>query len=182
MSFEAFEARINNIGNALDKLLPDTISVAIMQELESKYKNRIFDNGLKADGSKIGEYSTEPTYFSSSTFVRKAAFKPLGKPNAEGKQKRNKKTMFLQGGYSEFRGIQGRENQFINLKLSGSEERAFKTMKFGNSTLFGNTDQHESDKIQGQQDRFDGIFELSEDEKKFIREEITKQAILITKK
>lgn len=180
-TFASFQERIHQIGTNLDSMMPDVIAIAIFVELEAMYKRRIFDNGLKSDGSQIGEYSNESGYYSKDKFIRKAAFKPHGKPNADGAKRTKNKTMFIAGGYSEFRSIQGRETKHINFKYSGSEERAFKTMKFGNAALFGNTDLNESIKIESQQERYGNTFELSEVEKQFIRDEIVDQAVVTIK-
>lgn len=180
-TFASFQERIHQIGTNLDSMMPDVIATAIFGELEAMYKRRIFDNGLKSDGSQIGEYSNKPIYVGKDEFVRKAAFKPHGKPDANGKKRTKNKTMFIAGGYSEFRSIQGRETNHINFKYSGSEERAFKTMKFGNAALFGNTDLNESIKIESQQEKFGNTFELSEGEKQFIRDEIQDKAVVTIK-
>jgi len=180
-SYQSFEARLKDIGHSLDELMPDIIAVAIMGELESQYKNRIFDNGKDSTGQSIGEYSKEPGYYSKESFVRKGAFKGVGKPNKEGARRTKNKTMYIAGGYSEFRAIQGRQNNHVNLKLSGSMERAFKTMKVGNAAMFGNTDSDESKKIEGNEERYGAVFELDASEKQFLKDEIRDKAVLTIK-
>ena len=173
MSFTDISNQLKELGKNLDAKMPGLIATAALVEFEAAWKERIFDKGLKSDGSKIGNYSTTPAYFNKNTFIRKSAFKPRGKNGGE------TKTMFLPGGYSEFRDIQGRETDHINLKFSGSEERAFRIYKFGSEVIFGNADDFEHKKIEGQEDDFGAIFEPSKEEEDLLNSLITEQSILV---
>lgn len=109
-------------------------------------KTRIHEEGRAADNSNIGTYSTKEMYASKSQFVG-SGFTPLGKiktgkdvsagtattkvsfKNSKGKVKTKKvaikkdfterKSMFLPGGYKQFRQVQGRPADKVNLSLSG---------------------------------------------------------------
>lgn len=174
-SFNDIYLDLQKISKDLDSKMPSLIATTAMIELEAVWKERIFDRGEKTDGTPIGNYSTQPSYFSKDTFIRKAAFKPIGKTG-----KKTKSTMFLQGGYSEFRDIQGRETKTMNLKLTGSEERAFRVYKFGNESIFGNADEMENKKIQGQEEKLGEVFDMSTFEQQFLNERILHQSIIVS--
>jgi hypothetical protein len=180
MAFQDVSIKLNEIANKLDQVMPDIIAVQVMNELMAMHKKRIFDDGLNTDGAKLGEYSTTEKYFAKDKFIRKSAFKGVGKPNKEGKRKANT-TMFLAKGYSEFRDIQGRKTDHINLKFSGSLEGNIFPLKEGNAVLYGTTDVNESIKFDGLEDRFE-VFGLSIQETEFLKNEITEQAILVAGK
>lgn len=181
MSFESVNIRLQEIAKNLDAQMPSVITAAIMTELSAMHKKRIFSDGISTDGSPIGEYSQTPGYFSKDKFIRKAAFKGVGKPSSEGKRRTGNKTMFLAKGYSEFRDIQGRKTDKKTLKFSGSLERNIDVLKLGNSTLYGTTDSLESDKFQGLEEDY-AVFGLSINEREFLKDEITDQAIIVAKK
>ena len=117
MSFTLLSDKLMEIAKELDDKMPDIIASASMAELMAIHKERIFDKGEKSDGSKIGEYSTTPIYVDKSSFIRKNAFKGVGKKGKNGKQRKDNKTMYIPGGYSEFRTLNGRQNSHINFKF-----------------------------------------------------------------
>ena len=201
MSFNEVSERLVDLSAQLDTKMPDVLAVAVMGELMAMHKKRIFDDGLNTKGESLGEYSTEEAYFSKDEFVRKAAFKPQGKDPKKQlkttlfdigtKKKRTvqikknfteRKTMFLPKGYSEFRDIQGRKTDHINFKLSGSLEAGINVVKNENSALYGTTSAFESKKFEGLEERFDGVFGLTQGEQQFLKDEITDQAIVIASK
>jgi len=137
--------------------------------LKADMTDRIFLNGLDLDGSPIGKYSTSPMYASlnQSSQVRSSSLKGRGKEAKKGQRNQGKfkngnsrKSMYLPGGYSEFRSVVGRQNSKVDLNLTGSlrgdirigerddvVELAFTTDKqlaiaegnearFGNKTIF----------------------------------------------
>jgi len=180
MSFSEVDIRLQQIAKNLDKQMPSLITAAIMVELSAKHKKRIFSDGIRTDGSPIGEYSQKPGYYSKDKFIRKAAFKGVGKPSDKGKRRTGNKTMFLAKGYSEFRDIQGRKTDKKNLKFSGSLEKNIDVVKLGNATLYGTTDADESIKFQAHEDNYE-VFGLSIAEREFLIKEIQDQAIIIVR-
>ena len=142
--------RLESLAKHLDSVMPDIIAIQTMNEVMAEHKDRIFGKGLATDGSEIGEYSKKPAYFSKDEFIRKAAFTPQGKekkgPFKNGKER---KSMFLTNGYSEFRGIQGRRNDKKNYKFSGDLERSLNVVKIGETVFYGTTNQGASDKYHG---------------------------------
>lgn len=96
------------------------IRIPAANRLLANTKNRIINEGKATDGSRIGNYSTRPLYASKKSFVKKGAFKPQGKTGvAKFSNGKARKSMYLPGGYAQFRQIQGREAGFVNAELSG---------------------------------------------------------------
>lgn len=100
-----------------------------MFELEADLKDRIFLDGKDSEGSAIGNYSTKPIYVSVSgtSQVRSSSLKPRGKNSQKGqrnqgtfKNGKERKSMYLPGGYSEYRKVVGRQNKTVDLNLTGS--------------------------------------------------------------
>jgi hypothetical protein len=181
MSFEALNTRLKEIASNLDRLMPDVIAQSVMLELKAMHNQRIFDKGLRTDGSDIGTYSDAPAYFAKEQFIRKSVFKGIGKPNKIGKRKTGNKTMFIATGYAGFRDMQGRRSDRKNLKYSGSLEKNLEVQKFGNSVLYGTTNLTESKKFEALEEEYD-VFGLSGNEKQFVKEEIKNQAVVVAKK
>lgn len=181
--FDLVSDRLAEIARNLDEKMPSLIATQSMVELEAEWKDRIFGRGEMSDGSKIGNYSTEPAYFTKDSFIRVNAFKPQGKKSKESKFKNGnqRQSMYLPGGYSEFRDIQGRENEFVNLKFGGSMERGFRVYKFGNEVLFGNASAVESLKIQGNEDKFGNWTQTSEAEEQNLKNNIADLAVVTAK-
>ena len=181
--FDLVSDRLSEIAKNLDEKMPSLIATQSMIELEAEWKDRIFVRGTMYDGSKIGEYSTKPTYYTKDAFIRQSAFKPQGKTSKDSKFKNGKqrKSMFLQGGYSEFRGIQSRQNQFVDLDFSSSMRGAFRVYKFGNEVVFGNASTVENLKVQGNEDRYGKWTLTNEIEEQNLRDSITDLSILTAK-
>ena len=163
--------------------MPDLIATQAMVELQGEWLDRIALRGENSDGGKIGDYSTTPTYFSQKSFIRVKSFNPKGKNSSNKKFKNgnDRKSMYLVGGYSEFRGIQSRENDFVNLKFGGSMLDSFRVYKFGEEVLFGNASAYENKKVEGNTERFGEWASLTEYEKEFLKGQITDQAIIVSK-
>lgn len=182
MAFEILSDRLQEIARNLDEKMPNIIATQSMVEFEAEWKDRVFNKGENSDGESIGTYSDKQGYFSKNEFIRKAAFKPIGKTNKGNfKNGKQRKSMFLQGGYNEFRDIQGRETPKVNLKFSGSMERAFRVYKFGSEVLFGNADKLEHLKVEGNTDRFGEWSNPTLQEQEMLKESIINEAIIIAK-
>jgi hypothetical protein len=181
--WEEFINRIEGMAENLDRQMPDVLAIATMAEVMAMHKERVFDLGLNSDGVQIGEYSTDPAYFSKSAFIRKAAFKQQGKQN-KGKFKNGneRKSMFITTGYSGFRQIQGREIDNVKTKYSGDLERSFQVVKVGEAVYYGTTNQGASDKFESLTNQYGEIYPLTTEEKQFMRDDVIKQAIIIDKR
>ncbi len=177
MGFEVLSERLQEIARNLDDQFPTTIAMQSMIELQGEWIDRISLRGENSDGGKIGTYSKKPNYFSKDKFAKGKAFKPIGKTG-----KKTKNTMYLQGGYNQFRDINSRETPNVNLKFTGSMEGAFRVYKFGSEVLFGNADNLEHKKVEGNTARFGEWASLTEGEKIFLKEAIVDKAIIVAKK
>ena len=176
MGFEVLSERLAEIARNLDEQFPTTIAMQSMIELQGEWLDRIA-RGENSDNQPIGVYSTKANYFSKDKFARAKAFKPIGKTG-----KKTKTTMYLQGGYNQFRDINQRETPEVNLKFSGSMLGAFRVYKFGSEVVFGNADALEHKKVEGNTDRFGEWSALTEGEKEFLKEAIVDKAIIVAKK
>lgn len=99
--------------------------------LQSK---RIFTDGLKTDGSQIGQYSTTPAYFTASQARQKSAVTPpTGKTGKDtfASTGQKHKSKFFDGGYKEFRAEQGLNSDYINLDYHGDLKSDFENIKGG---------------------------------------------------
>lgn len=182
MAFTDLSAYLQDISRKLDEQMPDVGVVQAMNELRAEWQERVFDRGENAAGGKIGNYSTKPAYFSRAAFIRDNAFMPNGKDSSDKTFKNGKprKSMYLPLGYAEFRSIQDRQADFVNLKFGGSMEKAFNVYKFGGEVLFGNADAAEHQKVIGNEERFGDWASLQEAEKDYLRTQLADQAIIIT--
>lgn len=167
--FNSVIERLQAIALELDTKMPDIIETICMQEFEAEWKNRIFGTGNTEE-----KYSTTPIYVNKEKFVRSSAFKGAGK---KGNQT---KTMYIQGGYAEFRSIQGRKTDAVYSKLTGSLERAFRVYKIGNSVLFGNADELESKKFKGLSQKYGGFYEANQKEKEILINSIKNNAVIVS--
>lgn len=156
---------LNNLNEALKDKLKEInegsfrASVAAATALKAEMLDRIFGQGKDSTGGKIGSYSTKPYYADKESFIRKGSFKPVGKYGDKkfttGKKKgQPHQSMYLKGGYKEFRDIQGRQTQAVDLKLSGSLFNAIVLAQENNTTLIGITSQRESNKRKGNEKHF----------------------------
>jgi hypothetical protein len=181
MAFEQLTERLNEIAKKLDEAVPEVALVQSFTELQADFLQRVFVDGTASDGSKIGDYSTKPEYFTKNQFVKTAAFKAQGK-NGDTKFKtvtRPRTSMYLKGGYKEFRDVQGRPTNTVNLDLSGSLKRAYRVFKFGDSVLFGQNDTEEHKKIEGLTDRFGEWQSLTQEEIDNLKATIPEQIAII---
>jgi len=89
---------------------------------------RIFDKGINGAGTSIGRYSVNPAYYTRKQFKRGGSFKGQGK-KAKGKFKNGKqrKSMYLSGGYKQLKSIQGMQSAFVNLSYSNDLRNDFAT-------------------------------------------------------
>jgi hypothetical protein len=203
MAFEQLTERLNEIAKKLDEAVPEVALVQSFVELQADFLSRVFEQGLNSQNEKIGEYDDSPAYFSKDEFINKGAFRPQGKdPDNENKAttqfirvsniatKKTRKlaikkdfserlSMYLPKGYKEFRDIQGRPTAYVNLKFSGSLERAYRVFKFGDSVLFGQNDTEEHKKIEGLTDRFGEWQSLTQEEVERLKESIPEQIAII---
>lgn len=209
MAFSDLSDKLQEIADRLDAQAVDVAVVQSMTELLGDFKQRVFVDGLDSEGNKLGTYSEKPNYYTKDQFVRKSAFKAQGKDSDENSktgvirtttavynintQKKKsiavKKTsgggmtertsMYLPQGYKEFRQIQGRQTEFVDLDYSGSLNKAYRVFKFGDTALMGQNDAFEHKKIEGLTDKYGDFQSLTDEEKKRYAEYLGEQVKLI---
>lgn len=121
MTIKEFQISLQKKANDI-KLFAEPLRFAAF-DVTAKMGNRIFDNGMATDNSKIGEYSTKPIYVNPDTLYKKGLGVPRGK-NGETKFKTGKKTgqphktKYLEGGYKQLRNMLGNRIDIVDLTLS----------------------------------------------------------------
>lgn len=129
-----------------------------MANLQADLKERIFLNGISTDGQSIGKYSTRPYYASlrPNSQVRSSSLKPRGKNSNKGKFANGKprKTMYLPGGYAEYRSVVGRQNAKVDLNLTGSLQKDIRLGGSDNKLILAFTTEEQKEIASGNETRF----------------------------
>lgn len=182
MDFKDFSITLKNISTALDTMMPYLLNTEVMIDVMAEHKDRIFNRGLNSYKNEIGGYSSKESYYSKGKFIRISAFKPQGKKNKGNfKNGKERKSMYISTGYTGFRDIQGRKTDKVNLKYSGSLERGLNVVKFVDIIIYGCTSEKESLKLNGLENKYEDVFELSEEEKEMMKEKTSDAVAFIIK-
>lgn len=131
-------------------------------------------SGEASDGSKIGDYSKDKIYVGLASFKGfESKFRP----------KQGKKTMKFEQGYSEFRSFIGRQNNYVDLSLSGSMHKSFRGVLYGADAIIALFGQDSIDKAEGNEKRFKkDILRPSADDIEIIKNVMTNQIMLLFKR
>ena len=158
MNLEQLKQKLNSLSDGLKNEIKNAVVLPASLKLLANFKNRIFKDGKDSNEQELGSYSTKPTYASKTNFANKSGFKNIGKTG-------NKiKTMYLGGGYKQFREIQGRSTK-KNLDLTGSLRSSVQLGVKENEIVLGITSQKESLKARGNEWRLNkDVFKLSRTE------------------
>lgn len=140
--------KLQQFNKAFETKIKQRLLIVSNEALRGSMLKRIFEEGLDSNDTRIGNYSTKPMYASRDAFVKKSAFKGKGKVRAK------TKTMYLDGGYSQFRQVQGRDTSKVNLDLTGDLRSSIQTVKNGNIIEIGITSDFASKKGRGNERRF----------------------------
>jgi hypothetical protein len=115
---------------------------------------RIFVEGMASNGEPIGEYSDDkPIYVNPNASPVK--FTPEGKPGSR-VNKQNRRTKYF-ASYKAFRGAIGRENAFVNLRLTNILQNDFNTGLVQISAVKWEAivkNKVNADKVEGNEGRF----------------------------
>lgn len=115
MTPEEYQNSLNNRFALEIKAMEDAF-LATVKDAVGNMGVRIFEEGKNSSGSTIGTYkNNNELYVSDSRSPRAGNHK--GKPNEQGKSKTIKTTYYES--YKGFRSKQGRESNFVNLRLFG---------------------------------------------------------------
>ena len=141
-----------------------TAAFSVLAELQ----DRIFRDGKAADDSQIGSYSSDEIWIKIPyQGVNNSRFKKKGKPKGKDKKaKETKETMYFVGGYSEFRKKAGRQNDKVDLSLSGELARNVIVGKKGDSIVIGISTSENVKKAESLEKMYKKtIFKLTNEEK-----------------
>lgn len=152
--------RIKELAARVSKEEALRIRVPAANRLLANTKNRIINEGRASDGSRIGNYSTKPAYYSRKQFVRKGSFKGIGKNGGK-----PRKTMYIATGYSGFRQVQGLQTQFVNMELSGDLMLSYVSVPDNNANIKqGLNTELSAKKREGLEKRFKPFLRSTKDE------------------
>ena len=192
---KTLERFINRFGNVIAKNAKRIERVAITTTY-GLYLRRIFNDGKATDGSKIGQYSTNPTLIGAQSFrTRSQANKVLGSKKKRSalswvKAKGNN-LVVLKGGYKELRSLQGLQTSTVNLQY---RDDLFRSVKIGTNkgdTVIGFVDGRglkgkadlQRKKAEGNEARFGKqIFTISKSEQKAMDLAVIKEVDAIIRK
>lgn len=112
-----------------------------MLVVEGNIKRRVFNDGLRADGTPIGQYSERPFSLDLVEARRKypqlplSRMKPRGRPTKgrkrgstaplvrtgkDGQREfRERRSLYFPGGYKQFREMVNRQSEYVDLMLTG---------------------------------------------------------------
>jgi hypothetical protein len=170
MNLEFLQARIEAVGQIMSADgTKKRISAAAAFAVIAEYKRRIFTDGIATDGAPIGQYSTRPFYQNPNALVGvpTGGIVPQGRT---GKTQFNNgkpyKTKYLARGYAELRELTGRQSNTVDLNFSGSLERSIQVVQEGNASSIRYTNEFESIKMTGNEERFGRVIsEPTEEER-----------------
>lgn len=170
------------------------VAIVVVKELEADFKRRIFNDGKATNGSKIGSYSTKGIYVNPSKPKKGlpkgklSKLKPRGKNPKSGqffKNGKKRKTAYLDDGYKQLRSVFGRQNQKIDLSLTGTLRLNIKALQRGSGAALAFTDLRGQLISAGQEHRKKKrIFRVSQAEKRKMFDNtrrLIRQAIAKTK-
>ena len=156
------------VQGAKSAMLPATLNV------EANLRRRVFNEGVKADGTSIGKYSTSPMYLhiatAQSTYgstLPLSGIAPRGKPSA-GKKRGAKarkvrgevvplQSRYYPGGYAEFRREMGRQSDHVDLMLSGELAGSIRTGRVGDEAVISFVNDEAREKADGNEIRFGNV-------------------------
>jgi hypothetical protein len=132
---------LRGITAGLEAALEAELPLALL-DMEADIKRRIFLNGLDANGTKIGSYSTEPIYVSIKGAKKRYGSQiPTSKLKGKGKADSSKskfkngnsrRSQYFKDGYSGFRKLMDRDTSTVNLDLTSNLQNSILTGTNGN--------------------------------------------------
>ena len=115
-----------------------------LNEFVADFSERVFEDGKASDGSQIGKYSERP-WNAKDELTGYSGLLPISKLKGQ---------TFFKGGYKELRGKLGRENDFVNLDLTGSLRLSVKVGQISGNAAVGITGNEDAKKAKDNENRF----------------------------
>ena len=177
------EEYVKEIERRISQLRKADLIYPVATKVHADMSERIFDKGVNGDGNKIGEYSTEPAYYSKKQFKKTSAFKPRGKNSNASKFKdgKTRKSMFIADGYHGLKGVQGYKNDTVNLTYSSTLRNNFDAgLTEDKGDVIVRLNSANADKMGWMVSKYGkATFKHTKEEKQFFRDEITKRLIKV---
>lgn len=151
MAVKGYDSLISQLNKMMQT---ERIMIASLNTVLAKQKERIFQKGNDADGSKIGSYSTNPISISRKN------------------QSRNTGKTYFKGGYREYKGLTGKGNSYVNLRNTDQMMMDYGVHILGKDEYgLGFTNAFNFNKSEWNEEKYDKeIFAESEEEAKlFLR-------------
>jgi hypothetical protein len=188
MTIDEAIANIDGFLNTLETEMPK-LSDEVALDALALIKNRIIDQGKGIEGAA---YSTKPMLATKEQFIVKSRFKQSteevvlkrdGKKNKKGqlvkrgvwlkfpKAKKAVAVMKIDGGYREFREIQGRPGDHVNLSYSGKMWQGTTIVARARNgytwvTIIGGGNQEAQDKLSWMTDKYGKFLSVTDEEEK----------------
>ncbi len=168
-------ALLKRIPEAIEATIESELTIAI-GDMEADIKRRIFLNGLDANGTKIGSYSTDPIYVSiNGARKRYGSQIPTSKLKGKGKAENSKskfkngnsrRSQYFKNGYAGFREFMGRDIGTVNLDLTGNLQNSISSGTNANVATIAFLNTEAQDLAGYLEERFSGknIFAASQGE------------------
>lgn len=182
MTLQEYVNKIRTLAETGSQQAINSVIEPAANELLAVTKNRIINEGKSGDDTQIGVYDKKAGYYSKKQFINKSGFKAVGQrgykgekiaptakagvykvvktktiKNKDGKTKRVSlapKSMYLPEGYYQFRALNGRENDKVNMVLSGDTMQRYQLELTNKSVIMGMTTQKAAKIRQGNDRRF----------------------------
>lgn len=169
-SSAAIERFFGDFSRELERRAPGILFVGI-QSLNEQYKERIFQNGLDSNMQVIApKYTWQKKFYPKEMFVQKSKFQPNAMVQGQ-------RVMYIPGGYEEFRRLNGRQVNRVDLSFTGSLSASLQPAQLNTRVVFGYTNRNEKrnkgDKLERQYGKL--IFRASQPEIDLAQEVIQKE-------
>lgn len=170
--------RIENSVAKIPQIIANAEVLAINDILGSMSR-RIFNEGGKTDGSRIGQYSSKNTLLGAKSFRNKGAADSFFANSSELQWVRFKgrSLAVLPGGYKRLREIQGLETGFVNLQYTGKLSATLDIGTINDNPAIGLTTEKSADIVEGLEKKYGVIF-IPQDEEVKIAIDLAGQYII----
>ena len=137
------------------------IAVEVLKGYEGRMKQRVFNNGLASDNQSISPkgYSTKSMLVGSSSFITKSG---ANKVFGSKKKRRNLKWVtvkgnalaVIEGGYKEFRKLNGRPNDKVDLEFTSDLRNGIQVGSTSKGPALGYINEDSAIKGKGNESRY----------------------------
>jgi hypothetical protein len=124
MTFQEYDKNLQGVIKDLETGAHGEVMINMALNALTLIKQRVQEKGVNADGQKYKPYSTKPMLVGCKSFVQKSACNALlgskkKRKDLEWRTVNGHKLALLQGGYKQFRDMQGRQTGFVDFTFTG---------------------------------------------------------------